>query len=184
MSSRTDWERLRNMTDDEIDYSDIPPLGDGFFANAGVWTPPFSPHAQVNLQIPDFERNSLEINLAKFPGEKTQNSGFGVWPIARRHEAAGLFPHNESETPMSVAKERLHDLIDLLPEAEEGKVLAFLEPLTKEEVRRRIMESIANAPEDDEPLSVEDLEAIREGREEAAKGLGMSTKELLRQLRG
>ncbi len=40
----------------------------------------FNPHAQVHLQIPDFERNSLEINLAKFPGEKTQNSGFGIRP--------------------------------------------------------------------------------------------------------
>ena len=28
------------MTDDEIDYSDIPPLDDEFFANAEVWTPP------------------------------------------------------------------------------------------------------------------------------------------------
>ncbi len=81
---------------------------------------------------------------------------------------------------MSVAKERLHDLIDLLPEAEEGKVLAFLEPLTKEEVHRRIMESIANAPEDDEPLSEEDLEAIRRGREDIAAGRVMTTEEMLR----
>ncbi|MDA8064399.1 MAG: hypothetical protein M0031_02665 [Thermaerobacter sp.] len=85
---------------------------------------------------------------------------------------------------MSVAKERLRKLIDLLPEEEEGKVLDFLERLTKEDVRRKMAQSIANAPEDDEPLSEEDLEAIRQGREEAAKRLGMSTEELLRRLRG
>ncbi len=38
----------------------------------------------IHLQIPDFERNSLEINLAKFPGEKTQNGGFGkTYPTTR-----------------------------------------------------------------------------------------------------
>ena len=85
---------------------------------------------------------------------------------------------------MSVAKERLRKLIDLLPEEEEGKVLDFLERLAKEDVRRKMAQSIANAPEDDEPLSEEDLEAIRQGREEAAQGLGMSTEELMRRLRG
>ncbi len=84
---------------------------------------------------------------------------------------------------MSIAKERLHDLIDILPEAEEDKALDFLERLTKEEVRRRIAQSIANAPEDDEPLSEEDLEAIREGEEDADQGRVMSTEELLRSLR-
>ena len=32
----TDWERLDRMTDDDIDYSDIPPLGDTFFTQARV----------------------------------------------------------------------------------------------------------------------------------------------------
>lgn len=33
-TSQTDWERLARMTDDEIDYSDIPALDDSFFENA------------------------------------------------------------------------------------------------------------------------------------------------------
>ena len=36
----TDWERLDRMIDEEIDYSDTPPLGDEFFANAKVYIPP------------------------------------------------------------------------------------------------------------------------------------------------
>lgn len=32
--TRTDWKRLENLADDEIDTSDIPELGDEFFAHA------------------------------------------------------------------------------------------------------------------------------------------------------
>ncbi len=35
-TSRTDWDRLNKMTDEEIDYSDIPPLTDEFFDRAKV----------------------------------------------------------------------------------------------------------------------------------------------------
>lgn len=38
-TSRTDWERLATMQDDEIDYSDIPPLTDEFFAQAQLTLP-------------------------------------------------------------------------------------------------------------------------------------------------
>lgn len=37
--SETDWEYLDNMSDEEIDYSDIPPLPDDFFQNAVVRMP-------------------------------------------------------------------------------------------------------------------------------------------------
>jgi len=37
---KTDWERLDRMTDDDIDYSDIPSLGDEFFARAHEYIPP------------------------------------------------------------------------------------------------------------------------------------------------
>ena len=36
----TDWERLDRMTEEDIDYSDIPPLQDEFFAQARVYVPP------------------------------------------------------------------------------------------------------------------------------------------------
>lgn len=38
-TSRTDWDRLAKMTDEEIDYSDIPPLTDDFFARAKLVLP-------------------------------------------------------------------------------------------------------------------------------------------------
>lgn len=38
--SETDWERRDRMTDDDIDYTDIPPLADEFFAQARVYIPP------------------------------------------------------------------------------------------------------------------------------------------------
>src|SRR5437867_13132522 len=38
-TSRTDWDRLDKMTDEEIDYSDIPPLTDEFFAHAKLVLP-------------------------------------------------------------------------------------------------------------------------------------------------
>ncbi len=38
-SSKTNWERFDALTDDAIDTSDTPPLGDEFFAEA-VWLMP------------------------------------------------------------------------------------------------------------------------------------------------
>ncbi len=38
-TSRTDLDRLNTMTDDEIDYSDIPPLNETFFARAKLVLP-------------------------------------------------------------------------------------------------------------------------------------------------
>ena len=37
--SGTEWERLEHMTDDEIDTSDIPPLGPEFWENAVLQMP-------------------------------------------------------------------------------------------------------------------------------------------------
>jgi uncharacterized protein (DUF4415 family) len=37
--SETDWKRLDEMTDEEIDTSDIPPLDDSFFAKASLRKP-------------------------------------------------------------------------------------------------------------------------------------------------
>ena len=38
-SSATDWERINNLTDEEIDTSDIPPLDADFFARAQLQLP-------------------------------------------------------------------------------------------------------------------------------------------------
>ena len=36
----TDWDRLADPTDEDIDYSDIPPLGETFFEEATWRLPP------------------------------------------------------------------------------------------------------------------------------------------------
>jgi len=38
-TSRTDWAAREAMTDEDIDYSDIPPLNDEFFKNATLRIP-------------------------------------------------------------------------------------------------------------------------------------------------
>lgn len=40
MRLETDWERLERMNDDEIDYTDIPPLTNEFFQRAKLYVPP------------------------------------------------------------------------------------------------------------------------------------------------
>ena len=47
--SKTDWEGLAAMSDDEIDYSDIPPLPDSFFERARVWRP--QPKVTVSVEL-------------------------------------------------------------------------------------------------------------------------------------
>ena len=38
--SKTDWKRLNEMKDEAVDTSDIPELGDEFFARAKIKAPP------------------------------------------------------------------------------------------------------------------------------------------------
>lgn len=38
-TSRTDWSALEAMSDEDIDYSDIPPLTDAFFERAALRIP-------------------------------------------------------------------------------------------------------------------------------------------------
>ncbi len=47
--SKTDWEALASMTDEEIDYSDIPPLPDTFFERAKKWHP--QPKIKVTVAL-------------------------------------------------------------------------------------------------------------------------------------
>ncbi|MGN6083778.1 BrnA antitoxin family protein [Trinickia sp.] len=39
-ASKTDWKRLEALKDDQIDRSEIPELGDEFFAHAALHVPP------------------------------------------------------------------------------------------------------------------------------------------------
>jgi uncharacterized protein (DUF4415 family) len=47
--SRTDWERVDAMSDEDIDTSDIPPLNAAFFANAQVRLPKRKVPITINL---------------------------------------------------------------------------------------------------------------------------------------
>lgn len=45
----SDWDRLEKMSDEDIDYSDIPPLDEDFFANAMVYISPVQRKNYVHL---------------------------------------------------------------------------------------------------------------------------------------
>ncbi len=54
--SETDWEGLASMTDEEIDFSDIPPLPDTFFKRARLW------HPQPKITVMDeLEADMVEL---------------------------------------------------------------------------------------------------------------------------
>jgi uncharacterized protein (DUF4415 family) len=46
--SRTDWKRVDEMRDENIDFSDIPKLGSDFFKNAILWP---GTKEQITLRI-------------------------------------------------------------------------------------------------------------------------------------
>jgi uncharacterized protein (DUF4415 family) len=48
-TSRTNWAALEAMTDEEIDYSDIPPLTDEFFERATLRIPATQAHRLVQI---------------------------------------------------------------------------------------------------------------------------------------
>ena len=48
-SSQTDWDRVANMKDEEIDYSDIPKLRSDFFENAQIRWP--GTKKQITLRL-------------------------------------------------------------------------------------------------------------------------------------
>lgn len=84
---------------------------------------------------------------------------------------------------MSVIKDRLHELVERLPEAEERAALHVLEYLA-ERSADPVLRALAEALEDDEPLTEEDLEALREGREDITAGRVVSHEEAVRRLLG
>jgi len=62
--SETNWERLDEMTDEEIDTSDIPPLDETFFANA-------------RLRMPDKKVSvTLDVDADVLEWFKAQGEGF------------------------------------------------------------------------------------------------------------
>jgi uncharacterized protein (DUF4415 family) len=64
--SKTNWERIDQMTDEEIDTSDIPPLDDAFFANAKLRLPEGKVPLVMNVDADVFQ-------WFKSPGRDYQN---------------------------------------------------------------------------------------------------------------
>lgn len=78
-------------------------------------------------------------------------------------------------------KERLHQLVEELPEGETSAAERYLEFLRE---RAALPRSLAEAPFDEEPVTAEDLAAIAESRAQLAAGQGVSHTEARRLLLG
>jgi predicted transcriptional regulator len=74
------------------------------------------------------------------------------------------------------AKERLHQLVDRVPDGEVHTAERFLEYLASSD--DPVMRALMNAPEMDEPLSDADREALEEGRRALEAGDVVSHEEL------
>ena len=77
-----------------------------------------------------------------------------------------------------IARDELHTLLDSIPE---DRLAAAREALAA--LADPVWLALLNAPEDDEPLTEEDLQAIAEGEEDARLGLTISLDELERRIR-
>jgi hypothetical protein len=77
-----------------------------------------------------------------------------------------------------IARDELHTLLDAIPE---DRLAAARDALTA--LADPIWLALIAAPEDDEPLTEEDLQAIAEGEEDARLGLAISLDEFERRSR-
>ena len=75
-SSKTNWERIDAMTDDEIDVSDSPPLTDEFFAKA-KWLMPGDSASRHTVKV------ELELDSKILAWFQAQGQDYG-----RRMQAA------------------------------------------------------------------------------------------------
>jgi alkylated DNA nucleotide flippase Atl1 len=78
------------------------------------------------------------------------------------------------------AKERLYRLVDRIPEDEVHTAERFLEDLAMSD--DPVMRALTNAPEDDEPVTPEEEEAVREALEDIAAGRVQTLGEVMKEL--
>jgi hypothetical protein len=68
-------------------------------------------------------------------------------------------------------KQELHQLVDSLPLKEIAAAKRYLQfLLSQKDEGDPLLSALMDAPEDDEPLTPEELEAIEEGRRDIARG--------------
>jgi uncharacterized protein (DUF4415 family) len=81
-TSKTDWEKIDALTEDEIDTSDIPPLTEEFFSQSRWWKPVTS----LNVLVP-LDASTLAWFQAQ--GEDSENRMTAALQIyAAAHKAA------------------------------------------------------------------------------------------------
>ncbi|MDQ7064298.1 MAG: hypothetical protein Q9P90_08620 [candidate division KSB1 bacterium] len=67
-------------------------------------------------------------------------------------------------------KNKLHELVDALPEDEIQAAQRFLEFLLEQENQRRFANAFENAPEEAQDISPEEMKAIEEGEKDLRAG--------------
>ncbi len=100
-------------------------------------------------------------------GERSPNSG---------HEQQRL-----RWAEVAIARERLHRLVDALPDEEVRTAERYLQYLA-DIGSDPLLRTIAEAPYDEEPESEEERTAVQEAREAYARGDVVTTEELRREL--
>jgi hypothetical protein len=81
---------------------------------------------------------------------------------------------------LDTEKTRLHELVDALPESEVEEAKKFLECLVNKACDP-VLQAFLDAPEDDEPVTEEDLRDIEEGRKAIAEGKTESLEDVMRE---
>ncbi len=79
------------------------------------------------------------------------------------------------------AKDRLHELVDALPESRVEAANRYLECLVNEACDP-VLQAFLDAPEDDEPVTEEDLRDIEQGRKAVAQGRVQSWEQVKKEL--
>lgn len=85
-------------------------------------------------------------------------------------------------TTPTQTRERIHQLVGELPEGELPNVERFLRQ--RQDRHDPVRDALLNAPEDDEPLTPEDVAAIQEGLDAIERGETVSHHEVRRRLLG
>jgi uncharacterized protein (DUF4415 family) len=81
-TSKTDWDRLAKMGDEQIDTSDIPELGDDFFAHA-------------DLSLPTKEPVTLRMDADVLNWFRSQGKGYQI----RINKLLRSYMESRVETP-------------------------------------------------------------------------------------
>src|SRR5262249_49726515 len=79
---------------------------------------------------------------------------------------------------MAVTRERLHELVEQIPDAALGVAAEALQRIARDPVA----EALNNAPVDDEPLTAEELAGLAEAEADIAAGRVFTTEEARRRL--